>query len=300
MQIIIGIIMFVAFLMIAVPACIVFFSGWLLIKITGFVIKKYKQRHITSKKVLDRRDNFDEKINLFLERLAHLVQRFLTANKNSLNSDGKISIESLLISTALFVCAIIGLPSLLIFLLAAATNPSLFFNKSSIIGILFIVVPICCGIFYLKNKKQLNARENEQATRDKENILQQEGLVDKTTNIITKQNWDKYPLIKDLVENVYSKNELIVQKINSTGGSKELLSVQENQMRDFEYIIQTYQKIYDTPKDYSDCQGKLKRAEEALTKINHNMLSTLKDVNERSLNDFEVSLAILGNKQVNI
>lgn len=103
------------------------------------------------------------------------------------------------------------------------------------------------------------------------------------------------PEIAAYVQNIEADDKLIRQKIEekNPANRQELLAVHEANMNRFRDILDGYLKIKQSPKDYYQAEERLAKSRQALEKFDLDLDSTLRQLNEDDLMNFEVSLRLM-------
>lgn len=106
------------------------------------------------------------------------------------------------------------------------------------------------------------------------------------------------PEILASYRNIKRDDELIREKIKQADNRAELSALHAANMNRFEDILEGYLKIKRSPKDFYNADERLALAKTALEQFDVQLDKTLQELNESDLADFEISLRLMNQKEV--
>lgn len=106
------------------------------------------------------------------------------------------------------------------------------------------------------------------------------------------------PEILASYRNIKQDDELIREKIKTADNRAELTALHDANMNRFEDILEGYLKIKQSPKDFYNAEERLNLAKTALEQFDVQLDKTLQELNESDLADFEISLRLMNQKEV--
>lgn len=98
--------------------------------------------------------------------------------------------------------------------------------------------------------------------------------------------------------NIRLDDRIIRDKIKTSPNRSELTALHDANMKRFEDILAGYLAIKQSPKDFHQAQERLERAKATLEQFDLDLDETLKELNEKDLSDFEVSLRLMSKQEV--
>lgn len=105
------------------------------------------------------------------------------------------------------------------------------------------------------------------------------------------------PELLTCYRNIRMDDRIIREKIKTSPNQSELSALHDANMNRFEDILSGYLNIKASPKDFYQAQERLERAKTALEQFDLDLDDTLKELNEKELSDFEVSLRLMSQKE---
>lgn len=109
---------------------------------------------------------------------------------------------------------------------------------------------------------------------------------------------DKAPELLTIYRNIQNDHLTILNRIKESkpGNQAELTALHEAEMTRFRDILQGYLRIKASPKDFHKADQRLEQARLAMETFDRDLDETLKELNEGDLQDFEISLRMMSQK----
>ncbi|EKS18211.1 hypothetical protein HMPREF9318_01710 [Streptococcus urinalis FB127-CNA-2] len=143
-------------------------------------------------------------------------------------------------------------------------------------------------------------RITKKATDFQSEIINQLELLgaDALNNPLTEQEELVFSIAPELIEsfqNIQQDHKTILTKIDESDlpNKAELKALHQSEMNHFSDILKGYLEIKQSPKDYYQASERLNAAKNAITQFDVNLDETLRELNERGLKDFEISLRMM-------
>ncbi|HFR3425106.1 TPA: hypothetical protein ACHU7U_000307 [Streptococcus suis] len=139
----------------------------------------------------------------------------------------------------------------------------------------------------------------QQTIQEEEKILRQLKLL----NLIapssfiseeTKKILSIAPEIATTYQNVQNDHIEILEQLKNLENAEELRVIHEINMKHYNDILDGYLKIKENPKNFYSAEERLAQSKLALEKFDADLDETLRKLNERQLNEFEISLRMMG------
>ncbi|HFU3843741.1 TPA: hypothetical protein ACGO5P_000750 [Streptococcus suis] len=139
----------------------------------------------------------------------------------------------------------------------------------------------------------------QQTIQEEEKILKQLKLL----NLIapssfvseeTKKILSIAPEIANTYQNVQNDHIEILEQLKNLENAEELRVIHEINMKHYKDILDGYLKIKENPKNFYSADERLAQSKLALEKFDADLDETLRKLNERQLNEFEISLRMMG------
>ncbi|WP_105209916.1 hypothetical protein [Streptococcus suis] len=102
------------------------------------------------------------------------------------------------------------------------------------------------------------------------------------------------PEIANTYQNVQNDHIEILEQLKNLENTEELRVIHEINMKHYKDILDGYLKIKENPKNFYSADERLAQSKLALEKFDTDLDETLRKLNERQLNDFEISLRMMG------
>ncbi|HFI2446248.1 TPA: hypothetical protein ACGO8L_000169 [Streptococcus suis] len=139
----------------------------------------------------------------------------------------------------------------------------------------------------------------QQTIQEEEKILRQLKLL----NLIapssfiseeTKKILSIAPELATTYQNVKNDHIEILEQLKNLENAEELRVIHEINMKHYNDILDGYLKIKENPKNFYSAEERLAQSKLALEKFDADLDETLRKLNERQLNEFEISLRMMG------
>ncbi|MGQ7563343.1 hypothetical protein ACTGYT_04985 [Streptococcus suis] len=102
------------------------------------------------------------------------------------------------------------------------------------------------------------------------------------------------PEIATTYQNVQNDHIEILEQLKNLENAEELRVIHEINMKHYKDILDGYLKIKENPKNFYSAEERLAQSKLALEKFDADLDETLRKLNERQLNEFEISLRMMG------
>lgn len=142
----------------------------------------------------------------------------------------------------------------------------------------------------------------QQTIQEEEKILKQLKLLDliAPSSFIseeTKKILSIAPEIATTYQNVQNDHIEILEQLKNLENAEELRVIHEINMKHYNDILDGYLKIKENPKNFYSAEDRLAQSKLALEKFDTDLDETLRKLNERQLNEFEISLRMMGKEE---
>ncbi|MBO3643340.1 hypothetical protein [Streptococcus suis] len=107
------------------------------------------------------------------------------------------------------------------------------------------------------------------------------------------------PEIANTYQNVQNDHIEILQQLKNLENAEELKGIHEINMKHYKDILDGYLKIKENPQNFYSAEERLAQSKLALEKFDADLDETLRKLNERQLNEFEISLRMMS-KETNV
>ncbi|NQI69957.1 hypothetical protein HO594_02060 [Streptococcus suis] len=139
----------------------------------------------------------------------------------------------------------------------------------------------------------------QQTIQEEEKILKQLKLLDliAPSSFIseeTKKILSIAPELATTYQNVQNDHIEILEQLKNLENAEELRVIHEINMKHYNDILDGYLKIKENPKNFYSAEERLAQSKLALEKFDADLDETLRKLNERQLNEFEISLRMMG------
>lgn len=139
----------------------------------------------------------------------------------------------------------------------------------------------------------------QQTIQEEEKILKQLKLLDliaPSSFILeeTKKILSIAPELATTYQNVQNDHIEILEQLKNLENAEELRVIHEINMKHYNDILGGYLKIKENPKNFYSAEERLAQSKLALEKFDADLDETLRKFNERQLNEFEISLRMMG------
>lgn len=139
----------------------------------------------------------------------------------------------------------------------------------------------------------------QQTIQEEEKILKQLKLLDliAPSSFIseeTKKILSIAPELATTYQNVQNDHIEILEQLKNLENAEELRVIHEINMKHYNDILDGYLKIKENPKNFYSADERLAQSKLALEKFDADLDETLRKLNERQLNEFEISLRMMG------
>lgn len=102
------------------------------------------------------------------------------------------------------------------------------------------------------------------------------------------------PELATTYQNVQNNHIEILEQLKNLENAEELRVIHEINMKHYKDILDGYLKIKENPKNFYSAEERLAQSKLALEKFDADFDETLRKLNERQLNAFEISLRMMG------
>lgn len=102
------------------------------------------------------------------------------------------------------------------------------------------------------------------------------------------------PEIATTYQNVQNDHIEILEQLKNLENAEELRVIHEINMKHYKDILDGYLKIKENPKNFYSAEDRLAQSKLVLEKFDTDLDETLRKLNERQLNEFEISLRMMG------
>lgn len=102
------------------------------------------------------------------------------------------------------------------------------------------------------------------------------------------------PELATTYQNVQNDHIEILEQLKNLENAEELRVIHEINMKHYKDILDGYLKIKENPKNFYSAEERLAQSKLALEKFDADLDETLRKLNERQLNAFEISLRMMG------
>lgn len=102
------------------------------------------------------------------------------------------------------------------------------------------------------------------------------------------------PEIATTYQNVQNDHIEILEQLKNLENAEELRVIHEINMKHYNDILDGYLKIKENPKNFYSAEDRLAQSKLVLEKFDTDLDETLRKLNERQLNEFEISLRMMG------
>lgn len=142
----------------------------------------------------------------------------------------------------------------------------------------------------------------QQTIQEEEKILKQLKLLDliAPSSFIseeTKKILSIAPELATTYQNVQNDHIEILEQLKNLENAEELRVIHEINMKHYNDILDGYLKIKENPKNFYSAEERLAQSKLALEKFDADLDETLRKLNERQLNEFEISLRMMGKEE---
>ncbi|HEM3183205.1 TPA: hypothetical protein U0917_002402, partial [Streptococcus suis 89-5259] len=139
----------------------------------------------------------------------------------------------------------------------------------------------------------------QQTIQKEEKILKQLKLLDLIAPSFfiseeTKKILSIAPELATTYQNVQNDHIKILEQLKNLENAEELRVIHEINMKHYNDILEGYLKIKENPKNFYSAEERLAQSKLALEKFDADLDETLRKFNERQLNEFEISLRMMG------
>lgn len=142
----------------------------------------------------------------------------------------------------------------------------------------------------------------QQTIQEEEKILKQLKLLDliAPSSFIseeTKKILSIAPELATTYQNVQNDHIEILEQLKNLENAEELRVIHEINMKHYNDILDGYLKIKENPKNFYSAEERLAQSRLVLEKFDADLDETLRKLNERQLNEFEISLRMMGKEE---